>query len=185
MVLRVWLRSPLLLLDLLLLLLEDLALLHLLHDLLRRTDGAAGSKCAGWVWSIGIGTGLVVALRLWWRWRLRRLFDDVLGHIFFIVILRGRIRDPGSVRSSCVPRAQNDLARSSLSQIAGQKDVVARPLQKLIEHIPCFCPIVSSRKRAGLVPGPRSLRQCRRKLRAISAEGLNSKPQCADRGCPK
>ena len=123
-----------LLLELLLLLL--LTLLHLLHDLLRRTDWATGSKCAGWVWSIGIGTGLVVALRLWWRrWRL---FDDVLGHIFFIVILRGRIRDAGGVRSSCVPRAQNDLARSSLSQVAGQKDVVARPLQELIEHIPCL-----------------------------------------------
>jgi hypothetical protein len=37
-----------------------------------------------------------------------------------------------------MPRAQKDLARSSLSQIAGQKDVVARPLQKLIEHIPCL-----------------------------------------------
>ena len=125
-----------LLLELLLLLL--LTLLHLLHDLLRRTYWAAGTEDRLVLATSRAGGGLVGALRLWWRWRLWRFFHDVLGHIFFIVILRRRIRDSRSVRSSCVPRAQNDLARSSLSQIAGQKDVVTRPLQKLIEHIPCL-----------------------------------------------
>ena len=115
----------LLLLLLHLLLLQKLALLHLLHDLLR------SAHRSGWR-----GTGLTLVRHLrsrlnggrlfLWLLRLLRLICAIVVRVWLHLLLRAQ---PAlAARISGAPRGQDDLAGGTLAQIAGEKDVEAGTL---------------------------------------------------------
>ena len=104
---------------LLLLLLLQLALLHFLHDLLRRANRTLRrNRLNG---------------RLVYRGGRRRLVDFVVGRVFFAILL---IRPVGNCRRSAgATRTEDDMTRRALTQIACKHHVVTRTLQKLRQDI--------------------------------------------------
>ena len=108
-----------------LLLLQNLALLHLLHHLLRRADGAIRAPGSG------PGRGAFCTLRvldggLLLR-RLRRVFVA-----FLLRTIHGAIRRTAGAWEA---RTEDDLTRGVLADISGEKHVVTGALQKLRKHI--------------------------------------------------
>ena len=123
---------------LLLLLLEDLALLHLFHDLLGSADGTAGSARS----EIGWGTDRVLHLRSLDGWLLFRLLGDIF---IAIVVLLGAIhRGVWSCAGACEARTENNLPRRAPAQVTGEKDVVSGTLQELGEDVARFAGAVFS-----------------------------------------
>jgi hypothetical protein len=101
------------------LLLLELTLLHFLHHLLRSTDGTVGAEA---------GPNGVLRLR-----RLNgglRLIFRLLRNVFFLILLLA-IHASGRAGGAVLARTEHDLARCSLADISGEKDIVPGALQKL------------------------------------------------------
>lgn len=112
------------LLQLLLLLLKDLALLHLFHHLLGSTHRAIGTEA--WP-AAALRLGSLNGSRLL---RLFRLVRDV-----FVGVLLGTVR-AGSACRAAFTRAQHDLARGALADVSSQQHVIPGALQELRKYIP-------------------------------------------------
>ena len=97
-----------------------LTLLHLLHDLLRRTGGRAGAE------TLTHGRGR----RSWLLW--------LLVGVYVFVIAVGLIVPCGWLRGSRMPYAEHNLPRRSLSLVSHHEHVVAGAFKKLAEHIARF-----------------------------------------------
>jgi hypothetical protein len=105
-----------------LLLLQELALLHFFHYLLRSADGSVGSTEAR-------PDGKLRRERLGRKKRLR-LFRLLLLYVVVLILWR-TIHGGLCTAGDGLPRAEDDLARRSVADVSGYQNVVPGSLEQL------------------------------------------------------